>query len=264
MELAHLTIDANSKYNSNTSALVIRSWQTVLHDLHVVNSPVDGIRLTNLALDGHTGLKSSQVNGRISNCFVENSGAAGIRVLDTQNAVTDWNLLDSWVSNSGTSAVLLDNAAGWQVRGLHTYGTQQHAIFANRCFATSITDNYIEDFGHEGGESATWYGIVCHAQASSASVIANNRVHSFRAEPTERSTFVFVGVSGVESGGVGVVNVVGNTVREDCNRTGSVGLAYRVGNGRALEVGSSSNLVIGLREAARRDVGEKVTLVHSI
>lgn len=207
----------------------------------------------------------SQVNGRISNCFIEESGAAGIRVLDTGNAVTDWNLLDSWVANSGTSAVLLDNAAGWQIRGLHTYGSQEHAIFANRCFATSIVGNYVEDFGHAGsgtGSSGkTFYGIVCHAQASAASLIASNRVHAFRADPNATSNFVFVGVSGVARGGVGVVNVHGNVVR-GANRSKSVGLSYRVGSGKSLEIGSTGNHIVGVR--TRRDVGENVDVVPAV
>lgn len=263
IELAHLTLDGNRAHNNGTSTLVVRSWQAVLHDLHVVASPADGIRITNLAADNVTGLKSTQVNGRISNVFVERSGGAGIRVLDTENAVTDWNLLDSWVANSGTSAVLLDNAAGWQVRGVHTYGVQEHAIYANRCFATGLIGNYIEDFGRRGGEGRTWYGIACHAQSAAASTIATNRVHSFGADAAARSRFVFVGVSGVGGDGVGVVNVVGNVARESAGRAGSVGLAYHVGSARnALEVGSSGNAVVGMR--VRRLVGAGVSIIPPV
>ena len=39
---------------------------------------LDGIRITNLTRDGTTGLQTSQVNGRISNAFVESSGGSGI------------------------------------------------------------------------------------------------------------------------------------------------------------------------------------------
>lgn len=183
-------------------------------------------------------------------------------MLDTGNSVTDWNLLDSWVANSGTSAVLLDNAAGWQIRGLHTYSCMEHAIYANRCFATAIVGNYIEDFGHRGGDQETWYGAVCHAQGSAASIIASNRVHGFRADPAAKSQFVFVGVSGVARDGVGVVNVHGNVVREHANRTHSIGLSYHVGSGKMLEVGSTGNHVIGVR--TKRTVGDGVTLVPSL
>jgi hypothetical protein len=40
--------------------------------------------------------------------------------------------------------------AGWQVVGNHLYENCDHAIYANACFATTIGDNYIEDFGHSG------------------------------------------------------------------------------------------------------------------
>lgn len=261
MRLSTLTIDARRKTNNGTVALMIRAWQSVVTDLHVTGAASDGIRLSNLAADGVTGLNSTQVNGVISNVFVESSGGSGVRVLDTQNAITDWSLLDSWVASSGESAVLLDNAAGWQVRGLHTYGTQRHAIFANRCFATTISANYIEDMGNEGAPACTYYGVACHAQTSAASIIADNKVFAFRADPDATSTFVYVGISGVASGGgsdgVGVVGVHGNVVR-GANRTGDIGLGFAAGAGR-LDVSSSGNHVHGVR--TKRRVGEGVQLV---
>ena len=223
----------------------------------------DGIRITNLARDGTTGLQTSQVNGRISNTFVEASGGSGIRVLDTQNACTDWSLLDSWIASSGESAVLLDNAAGWQVRGLHTYDTQQHAIYANRCFATQLSDNYIEDMGHAGGANETYYGVACHAQSSAASLIANNKVHAFRPDLNATSTFVFVGVSGAAGSAgsaPGVVGVHGNIVR-GAGRAGEVGLRYEAGGGN-LEVSSTANHVHGVGGTAR-EMGARVTLANT-
>ena len=219
----------------------------------------DGIRLSNLASDGVTGLNSTQVNGVISNCFVERSGGSGIRVLDTQNAITDWSLLDSWVASSGDSAVLLDNAAGWQVRGLHTYDTWRHAILAKRCFATTLAGNYVEDMGHEGAAGATYYGVACHAQASAASLISGNKVFAFRADANATSsTFVYVGVAGAASGAdAGVVGVHGNVVRA-ANRTSDIGLDFVAGAGR-LEVSSSGNHLHGVR--TKRRVGDGVRLV---
>jgi hypothetical protein len=158
IRIAQLTLDGNGSANSGTNALVIRSWLTVIEDMQVENAPADGIQLTNLSKNG-VRLQSSQVNGHISNCLVTNSGAIGIQVVDDSTSVTDWSLLDSWIANSGESAIYLGDAAGWTVRGNHVYGVRQHAIFANGCWATSIDENYIEDFGGSGG-SNTWYGIA--------------------------------------------------------------------------------------------------------
>ena len=137
IRIGDVTLDGNGRSNSGTNVLVIRSWLTVIEDLQVENAPADGIQITNLSKNG-VALTTTQVNGRISNCLVTNSGGTGIHIVDTGNSVTDWDLLDSWVAYSGQSAIYMDNAAGWKIRGNHVYGIQQHALYANACFATSI------------------------------------------------------------------------------------------------------------------------------
>jgi hypothetical protein len=252
--IAQLALDGSSSANSSTNALVIRSWLTVIEDLQVENAPADGIQVTSLSKSG-VGLQSSQVNGHISNVFVTNSGSVGIHVVDPDNRVTDWSLLDSWVANSRQSAIYMDNAAGWTVRGNHVYGIQQHAIFANSCWATSIDGNYIEDFGGSGG-SNTWYGIACTVGGGAASVISGNTVFMFIKEPPS-GDFVFVGVPQVNYE-TGVINVVGNTIL-GANGRRDTGLSYLLNGGVGLEVLSSNNNVRDVHTA--RSIGAGVKLV---
>jgi len=254
IRIAQLTLDGNSSANSATNALVIRSWLTVIEDIQVENAPADGMQITSLSKNG-VGLKGSEVNGHISNVFVTNSGATGIHVVDPGNSVTDWSLLDSWVAYSGQSAIYMDNAAGWTVRGNHVYGIQQHAIFANRCWATSIDENYIEDFGGSGG-SNTWYGIACTVGGGAASVISGNKVFMFTKEPPS-GDFVFIGVPQVNYG-TGVMNVVGNTIL-GANGRHDTGLSYLLNGGNGLEVLSSNNDVQAVHTP--RSVGAGVKLV---
>jgi hypothetical protein len=113
VSIRHLQLDGNRQGNpgSATAGLVLRSWLRVVEDVHVRDTGSDGLRLTNLSADG-TGLKTTQVNGRIANCFIERSGRHGIFVEDTQNAVTDWILTDNRIASSGVDGIHLDNAAG--------------------------------------------------------------------------------------------------------------------------------------------------------
>src|SRR5581483_11426708 len=131
----------------------------------------DGVNLTN-----------TSVNGRISNVFVTDCSGTGIHVVDSGNSLTDWDLLDSWIANSGQSGIYLENAAGWKIVGNHIYGVPQDAIFANRCYGTTIADNYIEDFGGDGGAN-TWYGIACTVQGDVGSVIRENKVFNGSSQP---------------------------------------------------------------------------------
>jgi len=258
VRIAHLTLDGNRANNTNTSNLVIRSWLTVIEDVVSRNAPVDGIRLTNLGRDGKTGLKTTQVNGRISNCFIDRSGANGIRVLDTGNAVTDWDLLDCWIAGSGESAIQLDNAAGWKAVGNHVYGVQRHGIYAHRCWGSTIADNYVEDFGAAGGEGNTWYGVACTVQGGAASVIRDNKVFRFGARG-KTGSFVYIGVPQVNSG-TGVLNVVNNVIR-GAGTERDTGLSYEVGKGDALQVVSANNNVHSVGRP--RVSGAKVTLANS-
>ncbi len=256
IRITQLTIDGNGAANSGSNALVIRSWLTVIENLQIENAPADGIQITNLNRSG-VALKNTQVNGYISNVFVQNSGGDGIHVVDTGNSVTDWSLLDSWIANSGQSAIYMDNAAGWTVRGNHVYGIPQHAIYAKRCYATSIDQNYIEEFGTAGGDN-TWYGVACTVNAGAASVISGNKVFMFAKEPSS-GTFVYIGVPKVNYG-TGIVNVVDNTVL-GTDGASDVGLSYQVNGGSGLNVLSSNNNVQAVHEA--RSVGAGVQLVTS-
>jgi hypothetical protein len=252
--IADLTLDGNSSGNSGTSDLVIRSWMTVIEDLQIENSAADGMQITSVSKNG-VPLTTSQVNGRMSNLMISNSGGNGVHVIDSVNAVTDWDLLDSWIASSGQSAIYMENAAGWKIRGNHLFGVPQHGIYANACFATAIEGNYIEEFGASGGSGNTWYGIACTVQGGAASVIANNKIFQLNGEPSS-GNFVYIGVPQQNYGG-GELNVMGNVIRGVSGKN-NIGLSYEAGDGVSLKVLSRSNNV--QNAGTPRAVGKNVTL----
>jgi parallel beta-helix repeat protein len=249
---------------------------SVVEDVHVHDSAGDGIKVTSLGRDGSTGLKTSQVNSRFDGLFIERSGGHGFHVQDPVNSVTDSNLLNSWISESGKSGVYLENAAGWSVRNNHLYGNSMHGIYANRCYGTSIAGNYVEDFGvgiggqsgidesmpgrsNDDSRSPEWfYGIACVPQSNSGSIISDNKVFQLRGEAANSTaSFAYIGVPSTH--GVGVLNVVNNLVR-GANGTRDVGLRYCVGeSGTELFVLSQGNNVIFA--GAPRDIDNKTTLM---
>jgi hypothetical protein len=235
-----LTIDGNKANNPTAGdALVIRSWHTTIEDIDVINSNGDGIKITNMSKNG-TALTNTQVNGTIRNVFVTGSGADGIRVQDTGNSVTDWNLLDSWIASSGGSGINMDNAAGWVVERDHLYGDGAAGISASRLFGTSISDNYIEDFATSG--------IIVTVQGDAASVISQNRIFQFSGTGT-----TFLNVSQVNYG-TGELTVTGNVIRGGGTGTG---LSYQRGSNQ-LTITSTGNLVTSV--TTPRSVGAGVTL----
>jgi hypothetical protein len=113
----------------------------VIEDVEVSNAPEDGIRVTSVGSDNTTVITNSQVNSRLTNLFITDCNGDGIRVEDPHGSVTDSIIENSWIASSGQSAINMDDAAGWQVINNHLYGVQRHAVFANRCFGTTVADN---------------------------------------------------------------------------------------------------------------------------
>jgi hypothetical protein len=239
----HLRLDGNRANNLQvqTAGLVLRSWLSVVEDLHIANMGGDGLRVTSLSADG-TRIRNSQVNGRIADSFIENSGRHGVCVEDPGNSVTDWTLCDNWIASSGADGIHLDNAAGWAVERNHVYGVPQDAISAHRLFATTICDNYIETLG-ETKEAGTWCGIRATVQGDAASTIANNRIFNFGLEQEPGSLYRYLSLS--VNYGAGVVVVSGNAIRGAGTPRGT-GLYYAAAENQALTVVSTGNAVEGV------------------
>lgn len=261
VRIEKLTLDGNRAANTGTVPLMLRTWNSRVYDVEIRNAPSDGIRVSSLSSNGTHLTGSTMVNSVVSDVFIENSGGAGFRVLDPDNQVTDWMLQRSWISTSGTSAVDLDNSAGWVVSDLHLYGVRRHAIDAKRCFATGIQNNYIEDFGLEGASGTTYFGIRCTVQGDVTNTILGNRVHQFAALPAA-GNFVYLGVDGVNYG-TGQVAVTGNAILGTGTGAGrEIGLSYQKGNGPALRVTSTGNLVD--KVGTTRSVGTGVTVTAGL
>ncbi len=255
LAVRHLTLDGNRAKNpdSATAGLVLRSWLSVVEDVYIRAMGGDGLRVTNLSANG-TGLKTTQVNGRISACFIEKCARHGIFAEDTQNAVTDWILTDTWIADSGGDAIHLDNAAGWVVERNHIYGVGGNALYAHRLFGSSIADNYIEGFG-EGPQAGVWHGILVTLQGGVASTIAGNRVFNFAGERNPESVYKYLAVS--VNYGTGAASVTGNVIRGAGTPAG-IGLHYSAKEGTAAEIVSTGNNVVAVGQP--RVVGDRVTL----
>lgn len=214
----------------------------------------NGLTLTNPSANG-TELENTQVNGQIIGNFIERSGGHGILVADPGNSVTDWNLMNNWIASSGIDGIHLENAAGWVIERNHVYDVPENAIYANRLFGTSISDNYLEGFG-ETDTADTWYGINATVQGEAGSTIANNRVFNISGhEENAGSTYRYIALSRVNYGS-GVVSVTGNTIRGAGTNRG-VGLYYD-GGSRPLTVTSTGNAVVDVHRAQKVGPGVRV------
>jgi hypothetical protein len=260
VSIRQMTLDGNKASNGATTGIILRSWQTVVEDMQIMNMGQHGIMLSNPSANGTPMTESTSVNGQIVGNFITGSGGHGIFVNESPgNSMTDWNLTDNWIASSGLSGIYLDNAAGWVIERNHVYGVPEHAIHAHRLYGTSISDNYIEGFG-ETAQAGIWYGVEATIQGDKASTIANNKVFTGD-EDNGGSTYRYIGISGVNYSH-GVVSVTGNAVRGAGTPRG-FGLYYAQGGGDGLTVASSGNIVTDVGAALTTD-GDDVMVTPGI
>jgi hypothetical protein len=239
--LRTMTIKANSAANPEAGdAVVLRSWQTFVEDVQISDARRHAIRLTNLSANG-TPLTNTQVNGRIAENQINRSGGSGLFVEDTGNSVTDWQLEDNYIAGTGGDGIAMQNAAGWMINGNHIYDVDgDNALYAHRLYGSSISDNYIEDFGTTG--------VLARVQGGAASTITNNRIFQ---NAGRGGTFLQV----LGNYGNAKAAITGNTIR---GRGLGIGLDYQRGSATSLEVTSNGNLVTDVE--VDRQVGEGVVI----
>lgn len=230
--------------HGNTDGIIIMNWQADVQQVNVSNCGGDGIVDTSQAPNGAT-IRNTSVNSRFADNFITSSGGSGFRVIDHGNSVTDGYLLDNRIADSGGDAVLMDNAAGWNISGNHLYNDKSDGIMANRLYGTAISGNYIEDFASRR-TAGQWYGIVGTVQGGNGSTIYGNRIFNDLGE-TGTATHIYIGITSV-NGRTGNIAINGNAIRGAGPR--DVALSFSAGSG-SLAVAAAGNVITQVGTTAR-------------
>jgi Right handed beta helix region len=251
LQIRNLTVACDG--SGSTDGIIVMDWQTDVQQVDVHNCGGSGIVDTSVAQNGKA-ITNTSVNSRFDDNFVSDSGQYGFEVLDPVNAVTDGFFTDNQVATSGAGGVYLQNSEGWLISGNHLYGDGGDGIDATRLYATTISDNYIEDFGVTM-QSGRWYGITGTAQDRLGSVIEGNKVFNLASEPRGAS-HIYIAVT-VTNNGTGYLSVFGNVIATVASADTAF---YFNGAPNALVVASAANQVSG--PGTTRTLGAGVTL-HS-
>jgi hypothetical protein len=238
-----LTVDCNG--SGDTDGIIILNWQVDVEGVDVNGCGGSGIVDTSTAADG-TAIKNTSGNSRFDNNFISNSGGYGFEVQDNGNAVTDGFLDNNLIAYSRLDAIHMDNSAGWDISGNHLYTNYRNAIYADRLYGTTISNNYIEDFGSKQG-SGTWYGIVATVQAGIGSTIFNNKIFNDKGE-NPGSRYVYIGIVRTNYG-IGYLSLTGNVIVGD--QPTDVGLSFDGGANKLL-VTSSGNVIANVGTISSR------------
>ncbi|HXZ76144.1 MAG TPA: right-handed parallel beta-helix repeat-containing protein [Streptosporangiaceae bacterium] len=249
IQIRDLTVACDG--SGSTDGIIIMNWQTVVQQVDIHHCGGSGIVNTSVAQNGRA-ITNTSVNSRFEDNFITNSGNYGIEVVDPVNAVTDGFVTDNQIANSRKDGIYLQNSAGWVISGNHLYGDGEDGIHAERLHATTISDNYVEDFG-AARRSGTWYGIAGSAQGGVGSAITANKVFNDTGEqPGARYVYIAVTMTNFGTGYLSVSgNVIATVVRAD-------EAFYFNGAPHALVVASAANQVSG--PGTPRTLGRAVTL----
>lgn len=230
--------------SGGTDGIVLMNWQVSVSHVDVSNCGGSGIVDSSASADGHT-ISNTSVNSRFTDNFISRSGHYGFEVTDTATAVTDGYLTGNQIGYSGQAAIYLQTASGWDISANHLYGNTGNAISAAGLYGTTISGNYIEDYGARQG-SGTWYGITGTVQGAVGSAIYGNKLGNAPSE-TPGARRVGIGLTQAR-GGTGFVAVTGNVIVG--HQRGDVSMEFN-GSPSRLLVASSGNLVSGMSPARR-------------
>jgi parallel beta-helix repeat protein len=249
IQISDLTVACDG--SGSTDGIIIMNWQTEVSQVNVHGCGGSGIVDTSVAQDGKA-ITNTSVNSRFEDNFISDNGSYGIEVLDPTNAVTDGYATDNQIANSGADGMYLQNSEGWVISGNHLYGNGRNGIDAERLYAATISNNYVEDFGATA-RSGTWYGIVGSAQGGLGSVIAANKVFNDTGEqPGVGYLYIAITTANYGTGYLSVSgNVITTVVRADT-------AFYFNGAPHALVVASVGNQISG--PGTPRTLGRAVTL----
>ena len=253
IQISDMTVACDG--SGSTDGIIVMNWQTEVRQVDVQDCGGSGIVDTSRAQDGMA-ITNTSVNSRIEDNFISNSGSYGIEVVDPVNAVTDGFVTDNQIAGSGAGGIYLQNSGGWVITGNHLYGNGGDGIDAERLYATTISDNYVEDFGTTA-RSGTWYGIVGSAQGGLGSAITANKVFNDSGEQPGVG-YIYIAVT-VTNYGTGYLSVSGNVIATLVRADKAF---YFNGAPHALVVTSAANEVSGPGTA--RAIGGAVTLSSGI
>lgn len=150
---------SNNSAHTNNHGILLRDYYSTIDDCVIRETGGSAIRLTHLN-DAASAVAGTLVQNRVTNidCF----GILGQNCIDlgpdNNGKLTDGFCLNVNIQHSKDNtqrAIFAGSAAGWQFRGIHTYGSvPDQGLRLRYCDKTHVSDLFIETF--------TSFGLFMH------------------------------------------------------------------------------------------------------
>lgn len=197
-----LQVDGNASNQASGTGygVILMNYYGEIRNVKAVNTYGDAIGFARSRRDGTT-LSNGLSEPIIEKCKVVNAGGHGFFTIDPSGSdrIADGKVRHNFVYGVGavagdSHAIALAHSGGFTVHDNHTYGFNgDHGIELLGCFATIVTENYVEHFGNSTGTSGTYAGIRCQGSSGRATIIAHNIIHCDEVETPEPALGVNVG-----------------------------------------------------------------------
>lgn len=178
-------VDIDCAAKTGSHGLVVYNFWSHFEDVQVWNADgtaAHGMHVTDRGIDG----TSVSLNSHSENTFVRcrfstfTNGASAFWAENTNgqnNSNQDGHLVDSFFASINGIAIRITRSAGWTISNNHLYGIGLDAISLNKCYATKVIGNYIENFGQQDVAGGTYEGInMAEVLDTRASIVALNTV----------------------------------------------------------------------------------------
>lgn len=136
---------SGSPTHTNNHALYICSYWSSYKNLTFYDVGGNAIRLTHQHADGSVLATGTLVENIFENIIVRGSygsalwlGSAG------NNKITDGVLRNCIINTNAEHAIMIGSSAGWNIDGIHTYGTQDYSVDIANGFNTILNNIYVE------------------------------------------------------------------------------------------------------------------------
>lgn len=257
--IENLYVNGNKDNNPSSTAcgIILMNFWSQVRGCLVESTPAHGILQTDTTADGVNVIGNSASECDIIDNKITASGGCGYKQISANNnSNMDGNLIDNRISYVGESGVDFGRAAGWTIDNNHLYGITESGIVAGGCYATRITNNYVEDFGAAAVDGAYYSGIYASLLDGRGTQVTGNNVSG--SELGADSNYRYITVN-ANTGQANVHAVVADNIIGGPGSGSGMGIVVQHSSGGVATVQRANNRVTGVTTPYYTAGGDTVT-----
>jgi hypothetical protein len=262
----NLFIDGNRTANpsSNAHGIVLCNYWSTVSRSEIDNVPRDAIRLTDVTASGVV-VDNSASENRILHNRLENGGRHGIaQVCANQISNQDGFCAHNLISNVAGDGIVFQRGSGWHFDRNHLYDIGGNGIFLDNCYATTVVNNEVEDFG-SAAVAGDWFSGITVVQLDVRGTIVIGNFVGCRESRSDVGGYQYLSVSaGVDQSDAQAI-VSNNLIKGPTTPTNKgLGLNLEVRSGGQLHTRVNDNRISDIHKKSFYGPGVRLYKTDSV